>query len=33
MKKAEKVSWQSINLLHTSFYNNQIIIPWINKTY
>ena len=25
MKKAEKVSWQSINLLHTSFYNNQII--------
>ena len=25
MKKAEKISWQSINLLHTSFYNNQII--------
>jgi hypothetical protein len=25
MKKAEKVSWQSINLLHTYQHNNQII--------
>jgi hypothetical protein len=24
MKKAEKISWQSINLLHTYQHNNQI---------